>query len=224
MADRDIVVVGASAGGIEALRHLVRCLPDRLDAALFVTIHFPSDGTSVLPRILNRAGPLPVVHPSEHESIVPGTIYIAPPDFHLLFSRGQIWLVRGPREHGHRPAIDPMFRSAAVTFGPRVVGVVLTGNLDDGTSGLAAIKHHGGLAIVQDPDDALFPSMPQSAIEHVAVDQVVAIRAMWPALERLLHTPIEKGEFPITANDATENEAAASCRHSSSPSAIRATG
>jgi len=209
MADRDIIVVGASAGGIEALRQLVRSLPDRLDASLFVTIHFPSHGTSLLPKILNRAGRLPVVHPSEHESIVPGRIYIAPPDFHLLFSRDQIRLVRGPRENGHRPAIDPMFRSAAVTFGPRVIGVVLTGSLDDGTSGLAAIKRHGGLALVQDPDDALFPSMPQSAIEHVAVDRVVAIRAMWPALERLMNSPIEKREFQIVTHDATENELAA---------------
>jgi two-component system, chemotaxis family, protein-glutamate methylesterase/glutaminase len=206
MAERDIIVVGASAGGVEALRHLVQGLPNGLEGSVFVTIHFPSHGTSMLPRILSRAGHLPVLHPSEHEPIVAGRIYIAPPDFHLLLGRRQIRLLRGPRENGHRPAIDPMFRSAAVAFGPRVIGVVLTGNLDDGTSGLAAVKRHGGLALVQDPDDALFPSMPQSAIEHVDVDRVVPIREMWPALERLMSIPIEQREFAIMANDATENE------------------
>jgi two-component system chemotaxis response regulator CheB len=209
MAERDIIVIGASAGGVEALRHLVQCLPDRLRASMFVTMHFPSHGTSMLPRILSRAGPLPVLHPSEHERIVAGRIYIAPPDFHLLFSDHHVRLVRGPRENGHRPAIDPMFRSAAVRFGPRVIGVVLTGNLDDGTSGLAAIKRHGGLALVQDPDDALFPSMPQSAIEHVAVDRIASIREMWSALETMMSTPIEQPEFATMARDVAENELAA---------------
>ena len=132
MAERNIIVVGASAGGVEALRQIVHSLPAQLDAAVFVTIHFPSHGTSMLPRILGRAGQLPVVHPSDGERIVTGRIYVAPPDFHLLVDRKRIRLVRGPRENGHRPAIDPMFRSASVAFGPRVIGVVLTGNLDDG--------------------------------------------------------------------------------------------
>jgi two-component system chemotaxis response regulator CheB len=195
MAERDIIVVGASAGGVEALRELVHSLPDRLDASIFVTIHFPSSGKSVLPRILARAGHLPVRHPSGNEAILPGQIYVAPPNSHLLLRPRGIRLVRGPREHGHRPAIDPMFRSAALAFGPRVVGVVLTGNLDDGTSGLAAIRRRGGLTLVQDPDDALFPSMPRSAIDHVQVDQIVPIRGMWPVLEALIKTPIEKREF-----------------------------
>jgi two-component system chemotaxis response regulator CheB len=195
MAERDIIVIGASAGGVEALRELVHSLPDRLDASIFVTIHFPSSGTSMLPRILTRAGHLPVRHPSSNEPILSGQIYVAPPDFHLLLGPRGIRLVRGPREHGHRPAIDPMFRSAAFAFGPRVVGVVLTGNLDDGTSGLAAIRRQGGLTLVQDPDDALFPSMPRSAIDHVRVDQIAPIRGMWPVLDALMKTPIEKREF-----------------------------
>ncbi len=209
MAERNIIVVGASAGGVEALRQIVHSLPAQLDAAVFVTIHFPSHGTSMLPRILGRAGQLPVVHPSDGERIVTGRIYVAPPDFHLLVDRKRIRLVRGPRENGHRPAIDPMFRSASVAFGPRVIGVVLTGNLDDGTSGLAAIKRHGGLALVQDPEDALFPSMPQSAIEHVPVDRVAPIHAIWPALDVLMKTPIEKREHTIMSDDVTENELAA---------------
>src|SRR5438045_7372653 len=123
--------------------------------------------------MVSRAGAPPCLTASENGRSVSGRICRAPPDFPLLFSRHHIRLVRGPRENGHRPSIDPMFRSAAVTFGPRVIGVVLTGNLDDGTCGLAAIRRHGGLALVQDPADALFPSMPQSAIEHVGVDRVV---------------------------------------------------
>jgi two-component system, chemotaxis family, protein-glutamate methylesterase/glutaminase len=209
MAERDIIVVGASAGGVETLQQLVHSFPERLDAAVFITLHFPSHGRSVLPRILSRVSHQPVLHPLDGERIVMGRIYIAPPDFHLLVDRNAIRLVRGPRENGHRPAIDPMFRSAALAFGPRVIGVVLTGNLDDGTSGLAAIKRRGGLALAQDPDDALFPSMPQSAIEHVAVDRISPIRSMWPALDALMKTPIEKREYAIMSDDVTENELAA---------------
>jgi Chemotaxis response regulator containing a CheY-like receiver domain and a methylesterase domain len=209
MIERDIVVVGASAGGVEGLRQLVQSIPERLRVSIFVTVHFPSYGTSMLPRILSRVANLPVLHPSDGEAIVPGRIYIAPPDFHLLLEPSRIRLVRGPRENGHRPAIDPMFRSAAVAFGPRVVGIVLTGNLDDGTSGLAAIKRHGGLSLAQSPEDALFPSMPQSAIEHVVVDRVAPIRNMWPALDALIRTPIAHGEYALMPSDVTENELAA---------------
>jgi two-component system chemotaxis response regulator CheB len=209
MAERNIIVVGASAGDVEAVRQFVHSLPDRLDAAIFVTIHFPSHGTSMLPRILSRVAQSPVLHPSDGERITTGRIYVAPPDFHLLVDHKRIRLVRGPRENGHRPAIDPMFRSAAVAFGPRVIGVVLTGNLDDGTSGLAAIKRHDSLALVQDPEDALFPSMPHSAIEHVPVDRVAPLRSLWPALDVLMKTPIENREYEIMPDDATENELAA---------------
>jgi two-component system, chemotaxis family, protein-glutamate methylesterase/glutaminase len=209
MAERDIIVIGASAGGVEALRQLVHSFPEQLDASVFVAIHFPSHGTSLLPRILSRVGHLPVLHPTDGERIAAGRIYVAPPDFHLLVERKCIRLVRGPRENGHRPAIDPMFRSASVAFGPRVIGVVLTGNLDDGTSGLAAIKRHRGLTLVQDPEDALFPSMPQSAIEHVEVDRVAPIRSMWAALDALMKTSIQGREHSIMPEDVTENELAA---------------
>ena len=209
MTQRDIVVIGASAGGVEALQRLVAKLPARFPAAAFVTVHFPEHGTSTLPRILTRAGPLSAVHAVNGESIVPGRIYVAPPDFHLLLDRGRIQLVRGPRENGNRPAIDPMFRSAAVGFGPRVIGVVLTGNLDDGTSGLAAIKRNGGVAVVQDPEDALFPSMPYSAIEHVDVDRVVPLDQIPATLSELMAEPVPAGEIVVQPKDVRENAFAA---------------
>jgi len=205
MRHRDIVVIGASAGGIEALQTLLRPLRPDLDASLFVTVHFPENSTSVLPRILTRAGRLQAVSAVDGESIVPGRIYVAPPSNHLLIEHGTVRLARGPRENGNRPAIDPMFRSAAVAYGPRVIGVVLTGLLDDGTSGLAAIKRAGGLAVVQDPADALFPSMPESAIQFVAVDRVVPIKAMGATLTTLIEEPLETAAPAPTRDDIMEN-------------------
>lgn len=190
MRHRDIIVIGASAGGIEALQEIVRALPARFPASIFVTVHFPETGTSRLPRILARAGQLAAVHATDGETIVHERIYVARPDFHLLPGSQGVRLVRGPRENGNRPAIDPMFRSAAVSFGPRVIGVVLSGNLDDGTSGLAAIKRNGGVAVVQDPEEALFPSMPQSAVDHVEVDRIVPLRSMGKTLVDLVAEPL----------------------------------
>jgi len=158
---------------------------------------------------LARAGVLPAVHAADGETIVPGRIYIAPPDFHLLFEQTTIRLVRGPRENGNRPAIDPMFRSAAIAFGPRVIGVVLSGNLDDGTAGLAAIQRHGGIAVAQDPEDALFASMPKSAIDHLPVDHVAPIRRMGALLTELIQEPIANGGQPVSPDDAMENELSA---------------
>lgn len=182
MSDPAIVVIGASAGGVTALQQLVGSLPADFPGAIFVTVHFPEHGTSALPQILARAGPLPARHAIDGEPIVAGTIYVAPPDHHLLLTPSAVRLVDGPKEHGNRPAIDPMFRSAAAAFGARVIGVVLTGNLDDGTSGLSAITRAGGRTIVQHPDDAPFPSMPCSAIGHVAVDRVLPVRMIGAAI------------------------------------------
>lgn len=207
--NRDIVVVGASAGGIEALQQLVRGLPSKLAGSMFITVHFPERGVSVLPAILSRAGPNPVMHASDGESIVAGRIYVAPPDFHLLLESNVVRLVRGPKQNGNRPAIDPMFRSTALAFGPRVIGVVLTGNLDDGTSGLRAIKRRGGYAIVQDPGDAMFSSMPQSAIEHVKVDRVAAIRGMARAIVDAMAEPVQVPKFSAAQEHVMENELSA---------------
>lgn len=186
---RNVIVIGASAGGVEVLTQLVGTLPSSLDAAVFVTLHFPAHGTSVLPRLLSRAGPLETVHPADDAPVRPGRIYVAPPDHHMLVFRDRVRLVRGPPENGNRPALDPMFRSAALAHGSRVVGVVLTGNLDDGTSGLMAVKRRGGIAVVQDPTDAMFPSMPASALEHVRVDHVVSIGSLGPLLAWLVGEP-----------------------------------
>jgi two-component system, chemotaxis family, protein-glutamate methylesterase/glutaminase len=193
MAGRDIVVVGFSAGGIAPLTQLVGDIPSDFPASMFVVHHFPAQSISALPSILSRAGPLPATQPADGERIVPGRIYVARPDRHLLIRDGCVRVTTGPREHGHRPAIDPLFRSAARSYGPRVVGIILSGTLDDGTLGLLEIKEAGGLAVVQDPASAAYPGMPASAIEHVSVDHVVSPAELGPLLDRLVHGPPPAG-------------------------------
>jgi two-component system chemotaxis response regulator CheB len=175
VATHDIVVIGASAGGVEAISALVRQLPRELHAAIFVVLHL-SRGRSVLPEILSRASRLPATHAADGEEIRYGRIYVAPPDRHMTLAGARVRVLHGPTENGVRPAIDPLFRSAAREFGSRVIGVVLTGSLDDGTAGLAAVKEAGGIAVVQDPEEAFAPSMPRSAIEHVRVDHVLPLQ------------------------------------------------
>jgi two-component system chemotaxis response regulator CheB len=168
----DIVAIGASAGGIQVLLDLVRALPDDFPAALLVVVHI---GTrkSVLPQLLDRAGALPAAYAQQGEPILPGRIYLAPPDTHLLVEDGHMVLSSGPRENRFRPAIDTLFRSVAQDFGPRVVGIVLSGALTDGTVGLAAIKACGGVTIVQDPAEAIISAMPASALAEVNIDHVL---------------------------------------------------
>ena len=182
---RDIVVVGGSAGSIEAVTEVVRGLPSDFPGSLFVVVHFPGSVTSTLPRILSRAGPLPARHARDGEPVEPGRIYVAPPDCHLHLSDGHLRLTRGPKENGHRPAIDPLFRTAAHSYGPRVVGIVLSGNLNDGTAGLLTIKQQGGLAVVQTVETSLYQGMPRSAIDHVAVDHVLSPSEIPPLLAEL---------------------------------------
>jgi two-component system chemotaxis response regulator CheB len=196
MRGHDLVVVGASAGGVEALGRLVRELKPELPAALLVVLHVPPGTTSALPSILDRQGPLPVSHARDGEPIRRGHIHVAPPDSHLLVSESTLRLSQGPRENGHRPAIDPTFRSAARSHGPHTVGIVLSGVLDDGTAGLLAIKARGGTAIVQDPDDALYPGMPSSAIEHVKVDHIVSVPAIAALLDALAQEPPDPPDPP----------------------------
>ncbi len=201
----DVVVIGASSGGIEALRKLVGDLPADLPAAVFVVVHLPEETSSVLARILDRAGPLEAVNPQDREKIRPGRIYVARPGFHLLIEDDRVRLTRGPKENRHRPAVDPLFRTAAVAHGPRVVGVILTGARDDGTAGLLAVKRRGGVAIVQDPNDALFSGMPESALRYADVDYCLPIDEMGALLDRLSREPIGgKGEYPVP--DDTEFE------------------
>lgn len=191
MPHRDILVIGASAGGVSALSRLVSYFPSDLPAAVFIVIHVSPHGTSAMPAILSRSGPLPARHPSDGEPIEHGRIYVAPPDHHLVIESNVVRVSRGPTENAHRPAVDVLFRTAAQTCGNRVIGVVLTGNLDDGTVGLAIIKKNGGKAVVQDPDEADYPSMPRSAMTAVEVDHVLTIEAMGRQLAALVHEEVE---------------------------------
>ena len=189
MLGHDIIVVGASAGGLEALQALVSDLPVDLPAALFVVVHISPHTRSVLPAILCRTGPLPATHAVDGEAIQHRRIYIARPDHHLVLERGYARVTRGPKENRFRPAVDVLFRSAAYAYGPRVIGIVLTGQLDDGTAGLWAVKDRGGLAVVQDPKDAVYPSMPTSAMQHVSVDYCLPITEIAPVLGHLTREP-----------------------------------
>src|SRR5919112_699348 len=173
MATPHIIVVGASGGGIEALRTLVSGLPADFPTPICVVLHTSPQAPGILCDILARVGPLKATNAVNGERLRPGHIYVAPPDYHLLVEPGKLRVTKGPRENRFRPAIDPLFRSAAQVYGPAVVGVVLTGNLDDGTAGLWAIKQLGGTAVVQDPRDAPAPSMPASALRGVRVDHCV---------------------------------------------------
>jgi two-component system chemotaxis response regulator CheB len=189
VAKKDIVVIGASAGGMEALQKLVSDLPADLPAALFVVWHLAPGARSMLPHVLNRAGRLKAVHPQDGDRIQHGHIYVAPNDHHMLLENGYVRIARGPKENRFRPAVDPLFRSAAYVYGPRVIGVVLTGALDDGTAGLWTIKLRGGTAIVQDPAEALIRSMPLSALDNVAVDHRLPVAEIAALLTRVVREP-----------------------------------
>lgn len=193
MGGHDIIVIGASAGGIQALLDLFGRIPKDLAASFFVAVHTAPSSYGLLPQIIGRKSPITVAFASDQEPIRRRRIYVAPPDHHLLLKPGRLCVVRGPKENGFRPAIDPLFRTAADTYGWRVIGVVLSGGLDDGTAGLAHIKHRGGIAVNQDPQEAPFPSMPESAVRNVPVDHVVTIAGMSELLPRLVRQPPPKG-------------------------------
>lgn len=205
---RNVIVIGASAGGVEALRALVAGLPVDLPAAVLVVLHVPPYGGSVLPAILTRSGPLPARHPDHEQPLTEGQIWVGAPDHHLALVDDHIVLTRGPRENGLRPAVDVLFRSAARAKGSRVIGVVLSGVLDDGTAGLTAIAARGGVTVVQDPSDALYPGMPISAIEHVTVDHVVALSDMPELLVKLCKEEVVDEDPEITPLMAIEADMA----------------
>ena len=178
--------LGRGAGGVETA---VPGLPADFPAAVFVVIHISPNSHSVLPELLTRAGKLPACHPAEGDAITPGHIYVAPPDRHLLVQEGRVLLRRGPQENRTRPAVDPLFRSAAVAYRSRVIGLVLSGLLDDGAAGLAAVKACGGLCLVQAPDDAIWPEMPRNALRRDHVDYCEPVSALPLLLSRLVQEP-----------------------------------
>src|SRR5215212_1346152 len=181
------IVIGASAGGYDVLRQIVSQLPADLSVPVFVVLHVAANGPGLLPGILSKSGPLPAVHPLDGAYIEPGTIYVAPPDHHLLIDDGRVAVKKGPKENGFRPSIDALFRSAAYSYGPGAIGVVLSGALNDGTSGLWSIKRLGGIAIIQDPFEALYPSMPRSALEYIEPDYKVRSTEIATLLTQLAH-------------------------------------
>jgi two-component system, chemotaxis family, protein-glutamate methylesterase/glutaminase len=197
MRNRDIVAIGASAGGIELLVQLMKVLPKDLPASLFVVQHLAPYHKSQLASILNRESFLKVVFPKNGEAVKKGHVYLAPPDHHLLVENGHMLVAKGPKENRFRPSIDALFRSVAYNYGQRVIGVVLSGSLDDGTSGLWSVKRLGGITVVQDPHESSFNSMPSNAIHQVEIDHVVSINEMGSLLERLVNEQVpEKAEEP----------------------------
>jgi two-component system chemotaxis response regulator CheB len=208
MPGHDIIVIGASSGGVEVLTSLARGLPQDLAAAIFVVLHVRPDAPSLLPAILNRAGTLPAAHAVDGEPIRTGRIYVAPPGMQVYLQRNRVSVERGPRENMHRPAIDPLFRTAAHHHGSRVIGVIASGALDDGTAGLQAVKEAGGIAVVQDPADAVCASMPSHAMERVAVDHCVKASELARLLGRLVREPAPepdaRGQVPLETREEAE--------------------
>jgi len=200
MMHRDVVTIGASAGGVEALRAVVAGLPPDLPAAVLVVLHMPRDSPSALPAILSRSGPLPAASAVDGEPLRRGRIHVAPADRHLLVLDHRIRLSRGPSENGHRPAIDPLFRSVARAVGPRAVAVVLSGARDDGAAGAAAIAARGGLVVAQDPADALYASMPRAVMDRITPDHVAPAAKIGGLLAGIVAMTLP--EPPVQASDA----------------------
>jgi|SRR5215469_5363330 len=194
MAKRDLVAIGASAGGLEALQSLLGALPADFDAAVLVVLHTSKHAGSLIPQILQRAGKLPVLEPEDGTVIEKGRVYVAPPDFHMIVEGDELRVVQGPRENLHRPAIDPLFRSVAASYGQRAIGVILTGLLDDGTSGLMIVRAEKGEAVIQDPDSAMFSAMPRSALDQVPDAYVLPLIEIPDLLVRLVAQDLPERE------------------------------
>ncbi len=196
---RDLVVAGASAGGVEALAALAAGLPADLPAAVVVVLHLPAGGTSALARILDRVCPLPVRNAADGVPLTEGIVYVAPPNHHLLVVDGRLALSHGPTENGHRPAINALFRSAAIAAGPRVIGVMLSGVLDDGVAGLVSIVARGGLAVVQDPADAQYSGMPERVLEQLTTEYVMPAAKIGSVLGELTRQPVVTEPAPAAS-------------------------
>ena len=195
-----IVAIGGSAGAIEAARALFKALPGDLNAAFFVVIHIPPHTPSQLDKVLGVCTPMPVTAPEDGEGIRAGRVYVASADRHLMLDQGHVRLTRGPQECRARPSIDVLLRSAAIAYGPRLIGVILSGMLDDGTAGLWAVKDRQGVGLVQDPAEAMYPSMPHSALKHVAVDLVGTVQTL-------------AGEIALRVGQEPANQAVPSAGH-----------
>ncbi|MEU4245371.1 chemotaxis protein CheB [Actinoplanes sp. NPDC026619] len=205
--NRDVIVVGASAGGVEALRSMVATLPPDLPAAVLVVLHVPRESPSALPSILARSGPLPARAAVDGEPLKPGRIYVAPADHHLLVLDDHVRVSPGPTENGHRPAIDPLFRSAARAAGPRVIAVVLSGTRDDGAVGAVVVAARGGTVVVQDPEDALHPAMPLAVMARLEPDHIAPAADLGALLAGLVAEPLDRTE-PASADDLLSDEVA----------------
>lgn len=193
MSDFPVIVIGGSAGAIEVLIKLAKELPANLNAAIFVTIHITPSAPGALPSLVARRCPLNVCQATDGHPIRPGMMVFAPPDRHLLIQRGYIRVGRGPRENGHRPAVDPLFRTAAQAYHDRVIAVVLSGNLDDGASGLRVVRQAGGKSIIQDPSEALFSGMPTTALDEAGADRIVKSTELADALVSMVHEVTRNG-------------------------------
>ncbi|MES2674492.1 MAG: chemotaxis protein CheB [Pseudomonadota bacterium] len=189
------IVMGASAGGVEAFKDVVSGLAADLPAPVFIVLHIPPYVVSSLPTILSAAGPLKAVHPKDGDKIKNGVIYVAPPDHHLLIDKNKMAVRKGPKENRFRPSIDALFRSAAYIYGPGAIGVILSGALDDGTSGLWSIQQLGGVSIVQTPNQARFESMPRSALEYVEANYQMSSLEIGALLNRLVSEPVAPEDY-----------------------------
>jgi two-component system chemotaxis response regulator CheB len=219
MSNRDIVVIGASSGALPTLRFIAD-LPRAFPAEIFLVVHTAPDAPGLLPEILRNYSPLPVEHARDGEPVVPGRICVAPPDYHVGLKLGTVQVFRGPKENRHRPSIDVLFRSAAEAYGSRVIGVILTGLLDDGSSGLAAVRASGGLAIVQDPDDALYAEMPRNALAYAGADLVVQQAQLAAVLIQAAADPVQEhvsASVPQEGEDPVEQELSTDCDEEPSP-------
>jgi two-component system, chemotaxis family, protein-glutamate methylesterase/glutaminase len=201
-----LIVMGASAGGFNILKDIISRLPNTFNAAVLIVWHIAPTVKSILPEVLNRASNLHAAHGRDGEKIVPRRIYVAPPDKHMLVEKGRIRITKGPKENRFRPSIDPLFRSAAYMYGPRVIGIVLSGSLDDGTAGLWQVKHFGGIAIVQDPKEAEYSSMPESALQQVEVDYCLPAAAIAELLGSLIDRKIPECPFSEIGEQVTAAE------------------